>query len=564
MRLVRKKIFFVLAGALSFANPIFAQDLPVKTISFTGSLQSDMLFPQEDASIGTGTYDQSFLSNTYLDLNLQSQYVSAGARLELLNNPLPGFEDAFSGAGLPHVYVTARYKFAELTVGDFYDQFGSGFVFRAYEDRSLGIDNSLRGARLVLNPYRGIHFKALGGQQRVYFNFDDTNGYGFDYSKGCVWGADLELGFEEWMPQLLEQNWHLTLGGSFVSRYQPDEEIYVDPLTRLNLPLNVATGDVRVRLQKGGYNLLLTYAYKANDPCADNNYIYKSGNALMLSGSYSQRGMSFLLQAKRSDNMAFRSARTQRGTAAFINNMPAFAMQHTYALSSLYPYATQVDGEWAFQAEARYVFKRYTKMGGKYGTSFKLNLSYITGLEKTFVDADNVMGTEGYSAPFFGFSSAPYYTDINLEFSKKLTKTFSFNATYMYQIYNQKVIEGKSHNGDLVKSHIGIVELKYQPSKKVGMRGELQYLYTQQDLGQWMYASYELSLLQSLMLSVSDLYNVGETNLHYPMVTAAYTWKAHRIQVGYGKTRAGYNCAGGVCRYVPASRGVYVSYNVNF
>ena len=533
-------------------------------VTLSGSLQSDMLFPQVDEQIGTGTYDADFLSNTFLDLTLQSKYVTAGARLELLNNPLPGFEQGYAGAGIPHFYVTGKYKFFEVTAGDIYDQFGNGFIFRAYEDRPLGIDNALRGGRIVLMPYDGIRFKVLGGMQRIYWNFNSSNGYGFNYAEGgAVWGADLELQIDDWVPTMQENNWRLMLGGSFVSRFEPEQDIFINPLERLNLPLNVGAGDVRVHLNKDNFSFMAEYAYKANDPSADNDFIYKPGQAVMVSASYSQRGMSFLLQAKRSENMAFRSQRTMMGTAGFINHLPAFTMTHTYALAAFYPYATQPQGEWAFQGEARYTFKRKTPMGGKYGTSFRLNASYVTGIQQDFLPG-NIMGTDGYSTHFFEFGDETYYTDINLEMNKKLTKNFSMTAMYMYQIYNQKIVEGKGHNGDLVKSNIGIVELKYTANKNVAMRGEVQYLYTQQDQGSWGYIMYELALYKSLMLEISDLYNFGETKIHYYKVGATYNYKSHRLQLAYGKTRAGYNCSGGVCRYVPASKGLSISYNVNF
>lgn len=48
----------------------------------------------------------------------------------------------------------------ELTAGTFYEQFGSGFVLRTYEERSLGIDNSLLGGRLKVNPLPGVFVKA--------------------------------------------------------------------------------------------------------------------------------------------------------------------------------------------------------------------------------------------------------------------------------------------------------------------------------------------------------------------------------------------------------------------
>ena len=43
-----------------------------------------------------------------------------------------------------------------MTVGNFYDQFGSGLVFRSYEERNLGIDNAMDGFRLILQPIDGV------------------------------------------------------------------------------------------------------------------------------------------------------------------------------------------------------------------------------------------------------------------------------------------------------------------------------------------------------------------------------------------------------------------------
>lgn len=561
-----KKIGLLLTLALISTWGGYAQEEQAP-ITLSGALQTDMLFPEEDKAIGTGTYQDRFLSNTYLDLNLNSKYVTAGARLELLQKPLPGFESDFAGAGLPYLFVAGRYKWAELTVGDIYDQFGSGFILRFYEERSLGVSNSLRGGRLVLTPYKGIRFKALGGKQRVYFNYNLQNKLGFDYSSGAVWGADLELGINEWIPKMQENNWYLTLGGSFVSKYQPAEASPNNYI--LNLPQNVAATDVRARLQKDNWNFLVEYAYKFNDPSQDNGYIYRPGQALMLSAVYSKRGMSAILQIKRSENMSYRSDRDREGAAAFINHMPAFSMTHTYALPALYPYATQIaDGEWAFQGEFAYNFKRKTPMGGKYGTTLKLNATYIHSLKKEYIDGfgdkELLKGTEGYKSPFFGFGDETYYTDVNLTLDKKITKQWSLTAMYMYQLYNQKVVEGHGINGDIVHSHILVADVKYAPTRNVSMRAELQYLHTKQAEGQWVYGLYELSLFRSLMLYVSDMYNIDATKTHYYSGGVSYNWRSHRLQVAYGRTRAGYNCSGGVCRYVPASRGVTLSYNVIF
>ena len=226
MRQIRISVLAIASVVLGLSSSISAQNGDGQGVSLSGSLQSDMLFPQEDQSIGTGTYDADFLSNTFLDLTLQSKYITAGARLELLNNPLPGFESGYAGAGIPHFYVTGKYKFFEVTAGDIYDQFGAGFIFRSYEDRPLGIDNALRGGRIVLSPYKGIRFKALGGMQRIYWNFNGSNGYGFDYGKGgAVWGDGLELSVDECVTVLQAYNRTFLFVASFACLFVPEPSL---------------------------------------------------------------------------------------------------------------------------------------------------------------------------------------------------------------------------------------------------------------------------------------------------------------------------------------------------
>ena len=575
-----KPIRTALVGCcLAAALPAMGQDDGRKW-SLTGSVQSDVLIPQEDEKINTGEYSDWGLTNTYAELHVLNKYVQAGARLEFTEWPLPGFENDFKGWGVPYFYITGKYKGFELTAGDFYDQFGSGLIFRTYEERSLGIDNSLRGGRLVMKPLKGVSFKLLGGQQRRYWTRNDS----------WVYGGDVELNVDRWFKRMQESGTYLTIGASAVNKHEGDENIMtirptgetdefgdaVQGLYKLNLPKDVAAFDVRANLQKGDYNLLVEYARKAQDPSFDNGYIYRPGQALLLSGSWSRRGASVLLQAKRSENMAYRSSRSMEGTSSFINHLPAFSQQQTYALAALYPYATQnALGEWAFQAEAAYTFKRNTPLGGRYGTKLKANFSHIRSIDRRPVegvaDLDNpeqTKGTDGYTSKFFKMGDEVYYQDINVQLEKKLSRDFKLNLMYMHQRYNQTVVEG---HGGTVRSHIAIAEGKYQINDKLTLRAEAQYLHTEQDQKDWWYGLVELSVLPSLMFTVSDMYNAhvegadgAERKVHYYMVSGTYTHKSHRLQVGYGKTRDGYNCSGGVCRWVPASKGVQLSYNYNF
>lgn len=542
-----------LTAALLACTAAHAQD---NKIQLTGSIQSDVLIPQEDEKIGTEDYSEWGLTNTFVELNATSKYVDAGARLEYLDHPLPGFEKDYAGWGVPYFYVKGKYKNAELTLGNFYEQFGSGFILRTYEERSLGIDNSLRGGRLVFKPFKGVTVKALGGQQRRYW----------DYNESWVMGGDVELNIDQWSKKMQESGTYLTLGASVVDKYEEDEDIMVDATHRLNLPENVFAYDLRANLQTGNWNILAEYAQKQQDPNEWNDYIYRKGYVAMLSTSYSKSGMSMLMQAKRSDNMGYRSMRRLPLSAqntSYINHLPAFTMDHTYALAAHYPYATNPDGEWAYQAELTYNFKRRTLLGGKYGTKVKVNFSHVHSIEQNPHTLDNgiVQGSNGYGSAFWKWGDSKYYQDLNVQVEKKLSKDFKLNLMYMNQYYNKTAVEG---HGGMIHSDIFVAEGKYKLSNKLTLRGEAQYLSTKDDLGDWAFGLLELSFLPNWMFTVSDEWNCGETDLHYYNASVTYTKNAHRLQLGYARTREGFNCSGGVCRWIPASKGATLSYNYNF
>ncbi|MBO5468002.1 MAG: hypothetical protein IJ984_07440 [Prevotella sp.] len=541
-----------LAVALLACTEAHAQD---NKIQFSGSIQSDVLLPEEDEKIGTEDYSEWGLTNTFVELNATSKYVDAGARLEYLEHPLPGFEKDYAGWGVPYFYVKGKYKNAELTLGNFYEQFGSGFILRTYEERSLGIDNSLRGGRLVYKPFKGVTVKALGGQQRRYWDYNDS----------WVMGGDVELNIDQWSKKMQESGTYLTLGASIVDKYEEDEYIMVDATHRLNLPTNVLAYDLRANLQTGNWNILAEYAQKSQDPNEINDYIYRKGYVAMLSTSYSKSGMSMLVQAKRSDNMGYRSMRRLPLSAqntSYINHLPAFTLDHTYTLAAHYPYATNPDGEWAYQAELTYNFKRRTLLGGKYGTKVKVNFSHVHSIEQNpHTLNDMVQGSDGYGSAFWKWGDSKFYQDFNVQIEKKLSKDFKLNLMYMNQYYNKTAVEG---HGGMIHSDIFVAEGKYKLNNKLTLRGEAQYLSTKDDQGDWAFGLLELSFLPNWMFTVSDEWNCGETDLHYYNASVTFTKNAHRLQLGYARTREGFNCSGGVCRWIPASKGVTLSYNYNF
>ncbi|WP_298640710.1 DUF6029 family protein [uncultured Prevotella sp.] len=558
---MKPRIFFSLAAVLAATGAMAQEDAAKDKFTVSGSIQSDVIIPQEDEAIGTDKYSEWALTNTYADIMGRSNHLDAGLRFEFTKHPLPGYatdpEQGFKGYGVPHFYLKTHFDNWDLTLGTFYEQFGSGFILRTYEERSLGIDNSLLGGRLVVRPVKGVQVKALAGKQRNYWKWNDA----------WVTGGDLELSVDQWFKKMQEHNTYLTLAGSWVNKYQStkDEEINTPygPY-KLNLPSNVNAFDVRANLQAGDFSVLAEYAWKTDDPSYDAlyPYIYRKGTVAMLSTSYSRNGLSLLLQAKRSDNMTFRSDRNVKGLSSNLNNLPAFTQEQTYALAALYPYATQPNGEWAYQAEFGYRFKRNTFLGGKYGTNLKVNFSHVHSIDRNLHTVDGYSeGTSGYGSAFWKWGDATYYQDLNVHIDKKFSRSFTLNLMYMNQFYNKSVVEGE---GGMVHSDIFVADAKYRFNNKVTLRGEAQYLNTDDDEGDWLFGLLELSVLPHWMITVSDMYNSGVSKLHYYQGLVTFNAGAHRLQIGYGRTRAGYNCSGGVCRMVPASKGVTLSYNYNF
>lgn len=548
------------AVLLGIAPALRAEEAKAYKVTTHGSIQANTLFPESDTEINARDYKEKLLGNGYGNLGLFSEYVDAGMRFEYLQYPLPGFDTDpdFRGWGIGNIFVSGKYKGVELTAGDFYEQFGSGFILRTYEDRPLGIDNSIRGARVKVNSIKGIRLTALAGRQRRFWNWNDDN---------YVSGADAEVQIDDYLSSLSLLGISWTAGASYVLKGEdPEVSNVLVPGTayKLNLPKHVSAFDLRSGFYKGDLSLSAEYAWKGSDPSAGNGYIYKPGTAAMLTVSYAGSNWNLLLQGKRSENMAFRSRRDTKDIYSYINNMPPFSYQHTYALAAMYPYGTQAaTGEWGFQGALAWNFKRKTTLGGRYGTKAKLNVSCIRGLKtvgETPLFHGYTLGTDGPKTSLFGMGDL-FYEDINLQVEKKLSPSMSLNLMYMYQKYNKTVVEGE---GGMVNSNVFVIEPKFRISDKVTLRNEFQYLMSRDDRKDWLYGLAEVSLLPHLMFGVSDMWNVGSTGLHYYMATMTCNYGSNRLMLGYGRTRQGFDCSGGVCREVPAMRGLQLSYSYNF
>ncbi len=564
----KKHFLFFIVILFASAN-LFAQG--GGTVS--GNFQMNMQTYSQDTIIGAEETPEKMLMNSYANINYTNGKFKAGVRYEGYFNPLQGYDSKTDGFGIPYRYLSYNTDGFDITIGNFYEQFGSGFIFRTYEDKNIGYDNAMEGVRVKANIYKGVYLKGLIGRQRYAFSKNE-NGYSFVNNKGLVRGIDGEIAVNEIFEKLQSAKTRLTFGGGFISKYQKEQTQYVtvnDTTTlKLKLPENVAATSGRLMLSHRGFSLSGEYAYKFNDPSADNNYIYKNGEALLVNAAYSQKGLGIFVSAKRIDNMSFRSDRTANLKDLNINYLPDVSKNHTYALSAMYPYATQSNGEVGFQTEITYKIKKKSLLGGKYGTNLSLNFSQANSLDKKAI-AEGIeigqKGTLGYTSDYFSIGDEIYYQDFSFQIDKKVNKKFKFSAVYQNQIFNFDVVRGKP-GYENVYTNIGVFDITYKIKRKHSIRLELQGLMTEQDMGDWAMALVEYTISPHWFFSVSDQYNYGndheELRIHYYSSAFGYKKNATRLQFGYGKQREGVVCVGGICRTVPASNGFSFSLNSSF
>jgi hypothetical protein len=540
-------------GLVVLALPLAAQAQtgnPLEGAQIHGDFQTDVQSYKADPAIGAPEVREKVRSNTFANLILTSGKFSAGVRYEAYLPPLQGFDQRYNGQGIPYRYATYDAGRLAVTVGNFYEQFGSGLIFRAYEERNLGIDTSIDGLRVRMQPVRGVRITGLVGKQR----------YFFDKAPAIVRGADAEVSINELVPGLDSAATRLTVGGSFLSKYQPAD----DP-ARI-LPENVGAGAGRMSISNGGFVFNAEYAYRANDPSLANGFIYRKGESLLVTTSYARNGLGIVAGIKRVDNFDFRTDRTATGILNRLNFLPALTKQHTYLLAaSIYPYATQPLGEVSGQLELTYHLPS-GPIGGKYGTDIAVNYSAVNNLETTPLN-DMQGASQGYTSDFFKVGGTPYFRDFNVEVHRRFSKKVKANAMYAHFVYNKDVVEGVAGFGTIT-SDFGVVDVAYKFSPKHSLRGELQTLQTKRDQGSWAAALLEYSYSPHFFATVYDQYNYGNDDpskqIHYLVGQLGYIGGTTRIAVGYGRQRAGIVCVGGVCRYVPASNGATMSITSSF
>ncbi len=564
------RISLIGAAILLGGNTLFSQDIG----NFSGNFQIDAQYYQPDTAISAIVPDEKVALSGFGNILYRKGKFTAGMRFETYLPAPVGYPAGASWEGTGIGYRFAQYSGAEIdvTVGNFYEQFGSGMILRTWEDHGLGVDYSLDGIRVKSRPYKGIELTGLYGKQR--FNFNN----GFQTGDGIIRGLNADIDVSTLLDSVVTLPGNITIGGSFVSKYQTNNSVLYD------YPENVDGGSARLKYILGGFRVSGEYAWTGENPSAMNSRIidipdslhpgvglFIPGKGVNLNATYSVRGFGFSITASSLANMTYQSQRGAGPFDSWINYLPATSVLQTYLLAQLYPYATQPNGEVAYRADLFYNVPKKSVLGGRYGT--KLELSY-TRIMSPKITRQNDLNTsrDGADISLFETGGEVYYSDFNAKATHKFSKTFKGSLFYMNTVYNNNISEGAYDYDNVpvdgtVYSDLFVFEGNVRFNSKNNLRFEVQGLFTNQHLQDWVAVVTEYTVSPHWFFSLLDQYNYGNAKgdkYHFPIASLGYIKGSSRFSASYGRQRAGVFCVGGVCRVVPASNGLTVSITTSF
>ncbi len=535
-----KKIIGWMAILLVICQVTLAQEKG----EFSGDLQmTARIFERDSArnAFNTPFYDYLFYgTEAWLNLRYRIKGFDMGVRLDLYQNSYifnPVREASKEGIG--RWYVSKSIDKLHITGGHFYEQFGSGTIFRAYEARALGIDQSIFGLRLAYDITDDWRITALTGKLKNQFSLNEVKLY-----NPIIKGAHID-GYVK-----LKKKLKIRPGLAYMGRtldLQTMEAIFleVDSYTnqedRFVPPFNTHLFSLYNTLYAGKFTWFTELSYKLPDVLRNaEGRLFNPNNGYVIynSLSYSRKGFGLILQGKYTKNFDFRVSPNETLNAGIINFLPALTRINTFRLAARYNAATQFLGELAFQADMVYTPKR--------GLSFNANFSNLTNLENDLLFRE-------------------IYLDVE---HRPRKKKWSFTAGIQAVDYNQLVYENK---GDYVHTLTPFGEFEYKFTRKKSLKTEISYMLTKrnyrlfgqedpnpdkdQDLGDWFWIQSEFSMAPHWSFAISDMYRVSQ-NLHYPTFFIAYSKDASRFSLSYSKQPDGIICTGGVCRFEPAFSGV--------
>lgn len=534
--------------------------------SFSGDVNLNLNFYERDTIInasGNNLYDNlKSGGESWMSLNYNRGTLDVGLRFDLYLNSNRIFpNNAYSEQGIGNWYIKKKLDKLRLTGGYFYDQFGSGSIFRAYEERLLGLDKSVLGIKVEYDLTEQIFIKAFMGKQKFLF----------ELSPAFLKGINAEGYYTI-------KNINLSPGISLVNRtldapviLNIADAINLMPLTERFVPkYNMYSASFYNTVSAGKFDWFLEYALKSNEAIntGGNQWEDLKGNFFYSTLSYAEKGLGITLQTKRTQNFSHRTNPLElvlQNNVTF-NVLPAINREHSTPLLTSYNAQALDFDEFSITADLIINPQKRFKLDYLKGYTFQFSFSNIGNL-----NLDSLYYRE-------------YFAEVNIQ---KPKSPWKFHGGLQVLDYNQALYEQK---GKFVNSLIPFAEIIYKFNKKTALRFEGEYQLLQrktrfkegfdaelfkQDRNDWVNAILELTISPNWSFAINDMYNINPadedmiegTNIlqqHFYGFSGSYNYKSNKFSLFYGKRVDGIVCSGGVCRYEPAFSGLQFQLSSSF
>lgn len=477
-------------------------------------------------------YQQLSSTDGWMNINYRQGNLEAGIRFDLfLNSGLRNPYIVRNQQGIGYWYVSQQVGKLRVRLGHFYDQFGNGITFRAYEGRGQNLDYAVLGISGTYALNDRWQVKGFAGKQKVLFGTYEPVLKGLSV-QGSM--ASERLGLQ-WSPGFSVVN--RTLDAQSMQNVVGSIES-LEPYKRFVPKYNAYASSLFQNLQWRRWTLNSEIAYKSREAVLnrEGNLENSSGLVLYSDLGYSMDGFGINVQYKHTDHFDFRVSPLEILNEGLINYIPPGARMNTYRLTSRYAPATQLVGENALQVEA-------VISPGPH-TTLQLNFSQVQGLDGKL-----------------------YYREAYAEAKHKWNKQITLSGGLQQLVYNQELYEFKP-GAPLVRTWTPFAELTYKINRRQSLRVECSQMTTRQDLGDWLWGLLEYNIAPRYSFSLMDMWNYGNKNPlqrnHYYTAFAALNWPGLRLTGGYVRQVQGIICTGGVCRVEPAFNGLRFSLSANF
>ena len=166
MKKFKNCLFFSILFLFYFAN--YSQFLENMNVSF----ESYSAYYLDDKKTGDFKLENRFRSNNYLNLkSIFAKNWNFELQIEsYMPKPLLNYSPNFENTNISTLKFEYNVKDLNVVFGSIYEQFGSGTSLRTWEDKSLGINNSLLGLNVNYKLTDEINLTSLIGQQKKVSN----------------------------------------------------------------------------------------------------------------------------------------------------------------------------------------------------------------------------------------------------------------------------------------------------------------------------------------------------------------------------------------------------------